>query len=73
MRVANILRTTDTDAQNILCLTFTNKAAKNMKDRLITLIGSEARFVHVKTFHSFAAEIMKCISFELVLMFQNLT
>ena len=58
MRVANILRTTDTDAQNILCLTFTNKAAKNMKDRLITLIGSEARFVHVKTFHSFAAEIM---------------
>ncbi len=58
LRVAEILRATDTDASNILCLTFTNFAATNMRDRLIQLVGSEARAVTVRTFHSFAAEIM---------------
>lgn len=58
MRVANILKKTDTDAGSILCLTFTNKAATNMRDRLISLIGPAARDVSVKTFHSFAAELM---------------
>lgn len=58
MRVANILRRTDTDPSAILCLTFTNKAAANMRDRLLRLAGMEARGVMVKTFHSFAAEIM---------------
>lgn len=58
MRVANILRQTDTDPGNILCLTFTNKAAVNMRERLIELTGGEASGVMVKTFHSFAAELM---------------
>lgn len=58
MRVANILRLTDTDPSNILCLTFTNKAAINMRERLISLTNGEARNVMVKTFHSFAAELM---------------
>lgn len=58
MRVANILRQTDTDAGNILCLTFTNKAALNMRERIIALTGNEAKGVMVKTFHSFAAELM---------------
>lgn len=58
MRVANILKSTDVDPGNILCLTFTNKAATNMRDRLVSLIGVEARKVQVRTFHSFAAEIM---------------
>jgi DNA helicase-2/ATP-dependent DNA helicase PcrA len=58
MRVANILRQTDTDPANILCLTFTNKAALNMRERLITLTGGEAKGVMVRTFHSFAAELM---------------
>jgi DNA helicase-2/ATP-dependent DNA helicase PcrA len=58
MRVANILRTTDVDARNILCLTFTNKAATNMRDRLIKLTDGSGQNVMVKTFHSFAAEIM---------------
>ncbi len=58
MRVANILRKTDVDPGNILCLTFTNKAAVNMRERLITLTGGEASGVMVKTFHSFAAELM---------------
>ncbi len=58
LRVAEILRVTDTDASNILCLTFTNFAATNMRQRLSTLIGIDARSVVVRTFHSFAAEIM---------------
>ncbi len=57
-RVANILKKTDADASSILCLTFTNKAATNMRDRLTELIGIDAHRVVVKTFHSFAAEIM---------------
>lgn len=58
LRVANILRQTDTDASSILCLTFTNKAAVNMRERLYQLVGPESRNVVVRTFHSFAAEIM---------------
>lgn len=58
MRVANILKSTDTEAANILCLTFTNKAAVNMKERIIELAGAPATKTVVKTFHSFAAEIM---------------
>ncbi len=58
MRVANILRKTDTDPGSILCLTFTNKAALNMRQRIIELTGGEAKAINVKTFHSFAVEIM---------------
>jgi len=58
MRVAKILETTDTSPQNILCLTFTNKAANNMRERLYNLIGPTAYKVAVHTFHSFAADIM---------------
>jgi DNA helicase-2/ATP-dependent DNA helicase PcrA len=58
MRVANILKSTDTAPQNILCLTFTNKAAINMRERLYDLIGPTAYNVSVHTFHSFSADIM---------------
>ncbi|HSW37094.1 MAG TPA: ATP-dependent DNA helicase [Candidatus Saccharimonadales bacterium] len=58
VRVANILKKTDAAAANILCLTFTNKAASNMRDRLLELIGPASHGVTVRTFHSFAAEIM---------------
>ncbi len=58
LRVANILRRTDTAPDNILCLTFTNKAANNMRERLSALIGTEGNRVPVRTFHSFAGELM---------------
>lgn len=58
MRVANILIKTDAKPNNILCLTFTNKASTNMRDRLIKLVGPESRGVQVKTFHGFASEII---------------
>lgn len=58
MRVANILRKTDADARNILCLTFTESGAANMTTRMAQLFGPEAYRVAVHTFHSFGAEII---------------
>src|SRR3989338_5311566 len=58
VRTANILKSTDTNPSNILCLTFTNSAAQNLKSRIIELAGNEGQGVVVKTFHSFASEIM---------------
>jgi len=57
-RVANILKKTDANPSNVLCLTFTNKAAVNMKSRVIELAGADGAKVSANTFHSFAAEIM---------------
>ena len=59
VRVANILRQTDIEAHSILCLTFTDSAAKNMRDRLRGLIGAEAFNVQIHTFHSFAVDVME--------------
>lgn len=58
MRVANILQKTDTSAQNILCLTFTESGANTMRERLIELMGKEAYGVSIHTFHSFGSEII---------------
>jgi len=58
MRVANILKETDTDARSVLCLTFTESAAANMTTRLSQLIGTDAYKVAVHTFHSFGSEII---------------
>ena len=58
VRAANIIGSTDAFAENILCLTFTNSAARNLKQRIIDLVGSDGQRVVVKTFHSFAAEII---------------
>lgn len=57
-RVANILKSTDTNPELILCLTFTNKAAINMRKRLTGLIGPQGNRVKVRTFHSFASDIL---------------
>lgn len=58
-RVANILKKTDTLPQNILCLTFTDAAALNMRDRLRSMIGEDAYDVQINTYHSFASDIIK--------------
>jgi DNA helicase II / ATP-dependent DNA helicase PcrA len=58
MRVANILYKTDAIPQSILCLTFTDAAAKNMVERLGKIIGLDAYKVNIYTFHSFATDII---------------
>lgn len=56
MRVANILRQTDSLPSNILCLTFTESGATAMRQRLVSMIGQDAYKVAIHTFHSFGAE-----------------
>ena len=58
MRVANILKKTDTLAENILCLTFTDSGANAMRARLAGIIGPEAYKVSIHTFHSFGTEVI---------------
>lgn len=58
MRVANILRKTDTLPNNILCLTFTQAAAANMVDRLASIIGEAAYKVEINTFHGFGSSVI---------------
>ena len=57
-RIANILATTDNLPSNILCLTFTENAAKNMRERLASMIGQDAYKVAIHTFHSFGSEVL---------------
>ena len=45
--------------ENILAITFTNKAAKEMKDRVINLIGMDAKSIQISTFHSLGLKIIK--------------
>ena len=45
--------------ENILAITFTNKAAKEMKDRVMKLIGMDAKSIQISTFHSLGLRIIK--------------
>lgn len=44
---------------NILAITFTNKAAKEMKDRVYGLIGESSNNIQISTFHSLGLKIIK--------------
>jgi DNA helicase-2/ATP-dependent DNA helicase PcrA len=59
LRIGNILLKTDTKADGILCLTFTNASVGAMKERLRKYIGSTGLKVNIFTFHSFGMEIIK--------------
>ena len=58
MRTAQILRQTDTLPDSILCLTFTESGAANMRQRLRQIIGEDAYKIAIYTFHSFGTEII---------------
>lgn len=58
-RVANILQKTDTSARNILCLTFTENGAENMRQRLSQFIGQAAYEVTISTYHAFGSELIR--------------
>jgi DNA helicase-2/ATP-dependent DNA helicase PcrA len=55
VRVAHILKQTDTLPESILCLTFTESAQKTMQSRLVDLLGQDAYKVQIHTFHSFGS------------------
>lgn len=58
-RIAHILQETDTPADGILALTFTDAGARQMRERLTSLIGRTAFYVNIYTFHSFCSEIIR--------------
>ncbi len=59
-RIAHLMACHNIDAFNILALTFTNKAAKEMKERVEKALGNtEARNLYVGTFHSVFARILR--------------
>lgn len=58
-RIAHILATTDTLPQNILCLTFTESAAANMRERLAGMIGQGAYDVTMSTYHAFGSDLIR--------------
>ena len=58
-RIGRILMETDSQAHNILCLTFTDAGVQAMRNRLLELIGPEAHRVHIFTFHSFCNSIIQ--------------
>lgn len=57
-RIAHLIRN-GVDAFNILSLTFTNKAAKEMKERIMQIVGPDGRNIWMGTFHSVFAKILR--------------
>ena len=57
-RIANLLAH-GVDPRQILAITFTNKAANEMKSRAERMIGETAKYVWLSTFHSFCAKILR--------------
>ncbi len=58
-RVAHLLRTRDVHPGQIIAITFTNKAAGEMKERVAGLVGPRARMMWVSTFHSACVRILR--------------
>lgn len=57
-KVEYILKNTDANPENILCLTFTESGASNMRDRLYSMIGRASSKVNIHTYHAFGSDIL---------------
>ncbi|MGB5926835.1 MAG: UvrD-helicase domain-containing protein, partial [Cyclobacteriaceae bacterium] len=58
-RIAHLMKAHEVDPFSILALTFTNKAASEMKKRIEQVVGSDARNLWMGTFHSVFARILR--------------
>ena len=58
-RIAYLIEDIGISPYNILAITFTNKAANEMKERLYSLIGNTSDNIQISTFHSFGLKILR--------------
>ncbi len=58
-RIASLLRSREAWPSQILAITFTNKAAGEMRERVEGLIGDAARGMWISTFHSACVRILR--------------
>ena len=58
-RIAHLIEQADARPGEILAITFTNKAAREMADRVIAQIGPVGRYMWVSTFHSSCVRILR--------------
>ncbi|GAB4246698.1 MAG: 3'-5' exonuclease [Ekhidna sp.] len=58
-RIAHLIKEHNVDPFNIMALTFTNKAAREMQHRIEQMVGTEAKNLWMGTFHSVFARILR--------------
>lgn len=58
LRIANILKATDTDPSSILALTFTESGVRTMRKKLLDIIGPDSYKIGIYTFHGFCNDVI---------------
>ena len=58
-RIAYLIAEKNVLESNILAITFTNKAAKEMKERIYNLVGDTSKYIWINTFHSMCVRILR--------------
>ncbi|MCK5867752.1 MAG: UvrD-helicase domain-containing protein, partial [Mycoplasmataceae bacterium] len=58
-KISYLIEDVGVPANRLLALTFTNKAAEEMRERLVSMIGEKAKMTTASTFHSICARILK--------------